>query len=148
MSGDAAVARLHLRWGWAMLLVFVLLGMGLEALHGFKVGWYLDVGHEARRLMLRLGHAHGTLLGGLNLALAFSVERLPALAAGRRALASRALRVASVLMPGGFVAGGLFIHGGDPGIGVLLVPIGGLALVVAVAVVVAATGEGPGPEAR
>lgn len=133
------VARQHLRWGWAMLLAFVLLGMALEALHGFKVGWYLDVGQETRRLMLRLGHAHGTLLALVNLGLAFTVTRLPAQAPGRRQLASRALRMASVLMPGGFVAGGLIVHGSDPGLGVLLVPIGAVALAVSVVTMVLAT---------
>ncbi len=134
-----AVARLHLRWGWSLILLFALLGMALEALHGFKIGWYLDVGNETRRLMFRLGHAHGTLLGLLNLGLAFTVTRLPAQPARRQLLASRALRMASVLMPGGFVAGGLVVHGGDPGLGVALVPVGGIALLVALVSIVAAT---------
>lgn len=145
----AAVARLHLRWGWTMILLFALLGMGLEALHGFKVGWYLDVGNETRRLMFRLGHAHGTLLGLLNLGLAFTVTRLPDQPARQRMRGSRALRVASILMPGGFVAGGWVVHGGDPGLGVLLVPLGGVALIVALATTAWATrggvhGEGGG----
>ena len=37
-----------------------------------------------------------------------------------------------MLLPTGFFLGGIFIYGGDPGLGVLLVPIGGLLLVVAV----------------
>ena len=45
-------------------------------------------------------------------------------------LASRCLQAASVLIPGGFFAGGIFIHGGDPGLGVILVAPGGVALVV------------------
>lgn len=134
-----AVARQHLGWGWVMLSIFVLLGMGLEGLHGFKVGWYLDVGQETRRLMFRLAHAHGTLLGLLNLGFAFTVTRLPDQPVRRRTAASRALRIASVLMPGGFAAGGLIVHGGDPGLGVLLVPFGGLALLAAAALMAAAT---------
>lgn len=132
-DGPDAITRIHLRWAWTMLVIFAVLGMGLEALHGFKLGWYLDVGNETRRLMLRLGHAHGTLLGLLNLGLAFTVTRLPDQPPRQRMRASRALRMASVLMPGGFVAGGWVVHGGDPGLGVLLVPIGGVALVVALA---------------
>lgn len=31
---------------------------------------------------------------------------------------------ASVLLPGGFFLGGIFIHGGDPGLGIFLVPLG------------------------
>lgn len=128
-----AVARQHLRWGWTMLALFAALGMALEGLHGFKIGWYLDVGNEARRLMFRLGHAHGTLLGLLNLALALSVSRLPSLTAARRSWASRGMRIASVLMPGGFLAGGLVVYEGDPGLAVVLVPIGAAALVMALA---------------
>ena len=33
-------------------------------------------------------------------------------------------QVESVLLPGGFLLGGLVIHGGDPGIGIYLTPIG------------------------
>ena len=52
----------HLRFGWRSLFVFLVLGVVLETLHGFKLGWYLDVGAEMRRLMFTLAHAHGTLL--------------------------------------------------------------------------------------
>lgn len=123
--------RQHLRWGWVMLLTFATLGIALEALHGFKIGWYLDVGNESRRLMFRLGHAHGTLLGLINLGFAFTVDRLGPDGAGWT-FASRALRIGSVLMPGGFLLGGVFVYGGDPGLGVLLVPIGAFALVAAI----------------
>lgn len=132
-SEAEALTRRHLRWGWTMLFVFVALGMVLEGLHGFKVGWYLDVGNESRRLMWRLGHAHGTLLSLVNLAFAWTVSRLDGWAPRRRAVASAGLRAGSVLLPGGFVLGGVWIHGGDPGLGVLLVPIGALALALAVA---------------
>ena len=58
----------HLRFGWRSLFVFLALGFILEVLHGFKLGWYLDVGAEMRRLMFTLAHAHGTLLALVNLA--------------------------------------------------------------------------------
>jgi hypothetical protein len=35
-------------------------------------------------------------------------------------------------MPVGFFLGGLFVYAGDPGLGILLVPVGGLLLFVAV----------------
>ena len=41
-------ARHHL-FGWCGLLVFLSLGIGLETLHGFKVGYYLDPAHRLRR---------------------------------------------------------------------------------------------------
>ena len=50
---------------------------------------------------------------------------------GGLAWASRLLRAASVMMPLGFFLGGLGHFGADPGLGVLLVPPGGLALVAA-----------------
>src|SRR5213595_4363104 len=68
----------NLRFGWWSLLLFLSLGGVLETLHGFKVGWYVDVGNEMRRLMFTLAHAHGTLLALLNIAAgltARSVER-------------------------------------------------------------------------
>ena len=56
-------SRRHLRIGWWSLFVFAALGLMLESFHGFKVRAYLDVSNETRRLMWRLAHAHGTLLG-------------------------------------------------------------------------------------
>ncbi len=58
----------NLRFGWWSLLVFLSLGAVLETLHGFKIGWYIDVGNETRRLMFTLAHAHGTLLAVVNIA--------------------------------------------------------------------------------
>jgi hypothetical protein len=122
----------HVRWGWVMIFVFVVLGVALEAMHAFKVGIYLDADQATRRLMWRLAHAHGTLLGVLNLVLASTAPRLRfGPRAGR--VASLSLRVATLLMPAGFFLGGLWLHGGDPGLGVLLVPLGGVLLVVAMA---------------
>ena len=37
-----------MRWS---LLVFLSLGGGLETLHGFKIGWCVDVGNEMQRLI-------------------------------------------------------------------------------------------------
>ena len=70
MSTAAKRTVFHLRFGWWSLLFFLTLGVALEAMHGFKVGWYLDVDNETRRSMFRLAHAHGALLGLCNLALA------------------------------------------------------------------------------
>ena len=68
----------HLRFGWWSMLVFLSLGILLEALHGFKVGFYLNVGSETRRLMWTLAHAHGVLLGLANVAFAATMYVLPA----------------------------------------------------------------------
>jgi hypothetical protein len=110
----------------------LILGGVLNALHGFKVGWYLDVTNSSRRLMWTLAHAHGVLLALVHLVFAFTQRALPEGNAIGSRLASKCLLAASWLIPGGFFLGGLAIYGGDPGLGVLLVPVGALVLVVAV----------------
>ncbi len=125
---SAAVAKRHLRWGWWSLLIFLTLGLVLEALHGFKVGAYLKVSNETRRLMWTLAHAHGTLLALVNLAFAFTVRLLPDWPPRKCSAASATLLGAALLMPAGFFLGGFYLHEGDPGLGILLVPLGGALL--------------------
>lgn len=120
----------HLRFGWWSLLAFLSLGLGLEALHGFKLGWYLDAGNDMRRLMLTLGHAHGTLVALVNIAAGLTLRTVKDFALSRSA--SLSLRGAGVLLPLGFLLGGIRIYGGDPGVGIILVPVGGLLLLYGV----------------
>ena len=124
-----ALVRRHLAWGWWSLAVFTTFGLLLEAAHGLKLGWYLDVSSATRRLSFTLGHAHGMLLGFVNLAFALSAPRtkMSAVSASR---ASWALRAATVLMPLGFISGGLAFYAGDPGLGIVLVPPAAALLVV------------------
>ena len=68
------LARRHLRFGWAAVLVFAVLGLTLETLHGFKIRLYLDLSNETRRLMWTLAHAHGTLLGIVNIVYGLTVS--------------------------------------------------------------------------
>jgi hypothetical protein len=124
--------RRHLAWGWGLVLVYVALGLTLEVLHALKLGAYLDPEHATRRLMLTLGHAHGTLLGLVHVAYAATVRALPDDATAGLALASRCLVGAGVLVPLGFLLGGLFAEGGDPGLGILAVPAGAALLLLAV----------------
>jgi hypothetical protein len=112
----------NLRFGWWSLLVFLALGAGLEALHGFKIGWYVDVGNETRRLMFTLAHAHGTLLALVNIAAGLTVRIVERF--GLRPSVSLGLIWAAILLPAGFFLGGIVIYDGDPGLGVWLVPIG------------------------
>lgn len=126
------VVRRHLRFGWFSLLLFLSLGLALEALHGFKVQAYLSVINETRRLMWTLAHAHGTLLGLAHLGFAFSVFCTPGWAPRTRNIASYSLVAASVLMPGGFFISGVWVYAGDPGLGIVLVPVGGVLLFAAV----------------
>lgn len=126
------MVRRHLRFGWFALLAFLTLGLVLETLHGFKVQAYLNLMNETRRLMWTLAHAHGTALGVIHLGFAFSVSCVPSWPQGSRAVASYSLIAASVLMPAGFFFGGVWVYAGDPGLGILLVPVGGVLLFVAV----------------
>jgi hypothetical protein len=127
----AELADRNLRFGWWSLLVFLSLGGILETLHGFKIGWYVDVGNETRRLMFTLAHAHGTLLALVNIVAGLSgriVERFTL-----RSAVSSALIWAAILLPAGFFLGGIVIYDGDPGLGVWLVPVGAALLFYSIA---------------
>ena len=131
MAGVDYSAR-HLRFGWWSLLVFATLGLLLESFHGFKVRAYLDVSNETRRLMWTLAHAHGTLVALVHIAFALTLRAVPDLDLRHPPLVSRALMGASMLLPGGFFLGGVQFYAGDPGLGVLLVPIGAALLLTAI----------------
>jgi hypothetical protein len=124
--------RRHLRLGWWSLLLFATIGLVLESLHGFKVRAYLDVSNETRRLMWTLAHAHGTLLAIINIVFGLSLRTVPELTAARAGLVSPALVGATVLMPVSFFLGGVAFYSGDPGIGILLLPVGALLLLAAI----------------
>jgi len=123
--------RRHLRVGWWSFLLFATFGLFLESLQGFKIRAYLDVSNETRRLMWTLAHAHGALLGLVNVLVGLSIRIMPEVGLAHRRLTSAALLAATVLIPGGFFLGGVVFYGGDPGLGVLILPIGAVALLVA-----------------
>ena len=137
---NRSLSRRHLRFGWWSLLVFLTLGIILESMHGFKVGWYLDVSNETRRLTWKLAHAHGVLLALVHIAFGVTIYVIPAAIGARRRIASSCLLAASILLPGGFFLGGIFIYGGDPGLGILLVPVGAMLMFVAVFLIARGTG--------
>ena len=124
--------RRHLRFGWWSLLVFAVIGLVLESFHGFKVRAYLDVSNDTRRLMWTLAHAHGALIARVHVLSGLSVRVAPEMSARSRPLISWCLIGASILLPGGFFLGGAVFYGGDPGVGVLLVPIGAVSMMIAV----------------
>ncbi len=135
--------RRHLRFGFWALALFLTLGATLEALHGFKAGFYLDVSNETRRLMWTLAHAHGALLGLINVVVGAALRAVPDLAndTRRAGLASVMLMAATVLLPAGFFAGGVTFYSGDPGIGIALVPPGAACLLSAVVQLARASGD-------
>ena len=129
----ADFTRRHLRFGWWSLLLFLCLGFVLESLHAFKVPWYMDVSNHTRRLMWTLAHAHGTLFALLHVVFSLTLRSLAERDAPRwLRVASACLIGSSVLLPGGFFLGGVVIYAGDPGVGIVLVPLGALLILVAV----------------
>lgn len=143
----ARLAAAHLRFGWWALFAFLLLGLVLEGLHSLKLGFYLDHSNETRRLLWTLAHAHGTLLALVHIAFALSLPRLvptrigdhAAKASSELQLASRCLYAGAVALPLGFFLGGVFVYEGDPGLAVVLAPIGGLLVAFAVLLIARAT---------
>src|SRR5438128_766658 len=82
------LARRHHIVGWLGLLIFLSLGGLLETLHGFKLGFYLDPAHKLRRELWTLAHAHGALLGLINVGFAAGLVHLGTWTAGRLILTS------------------------------------------------------------
>ena len=124
-AATAGDARLNLRYGVAALLAFALGGLALEFLHFIKLPWYLE--HHLRRELIVLGHAHGALLAVVNLCYA-------ALATAHAPRwIGPALALGALLMPLGFLLGGVFAHESDPGLAIALTPAGALAFIAALA---------------
>jgi len=142
LATDHILVRRHLRFGWWSLATFGLLGLVLETLHGFKVGAYLDVSNETRRLMWTLAHAHGTLLGLVHLGFAFTLRHIEVDGSAVRS-SSSALIGASLLLPAGFFLAGIRFYAGDPGVGVALVPIGAVLMLYAAVSVARLLGADP-----
>jgi len=128
---EEGLARRHRRFGWTALFAWMCAGLVLELFHGFKWGGYLL--DPLRRELLTLAHFHGALLSVVNLVYVRWAEA-PGLSAAARARASRALIAGSVMMPAGFLLGGLQHYEGDPGLGIFLAPLGALTLLYPVAV--------------
>ncbi|MBC8186874.1 MAG: hypothetical protein H8E78_01520 [Proteobacteria bacterium] len=123
----------HLRFGFFALLLFLSLGFLLEFFHGFRIGFYLSEETQPRRLMWTLSHTHGTLIALLHIALGAAWSHLRP--SPRLRLASLCLYAAACLLPAGFFLGGLFVYPPDPGLVVVLVPIGGVFLFIGVGLV-------------
>lgn len=96
----------------------------------------MNVANDTRRHMFTLAHAHGTLLSLVNLAFAFTVGTRFGEGIRNVKTPSACLLGALVLLPAGFFTGGLVIYDGDPGLGIVMVPVGALLLIVAALLVV------------
>ena len=99
-------------------------------MHGFKIGWYLDVGNEARRLMFTLGHFHGTMFSLVNIAAGLTIRSVEGFQVKRSV--SFALIWAAIFFRAAFCSADSVTYDGDPGTGVWLVPIGALLMLYGV----------------
>lgn len=115
-----------IRQGWSSLAAWIIFGLLIEGLIGFRSPVLLD--DSTRRDMFRLAHAHGTLLNLVLIAAAICA-RLDLIRLGR--VTSLGLRAAVVLLPGGFLLGGIWHFKDDPGVGIFLVPLGAVLLLAA-----------------
>lgn len=122
VRGDPAVARC-LAMGWTLVTASLAFGVALESFHLVKLPFYLEV--RLRRELWTLAHAHGTLLGAIAILAAMSLERLVA-SPETRALAARLTMWGALLVPLGFLGGGIANAEGDPSLAILLVPAGAL----------------------
>ena len=103
--------------GWIGIAFWMSFGLLNEGLIGFRIPAY--IADDVRRELFRLAHAHGTLLSLMLLVAAFSINRLTL---DWPALGIWALRIGVVMLPLGFLLGGIWHFKGDPGLGVWLVP--------------------------
>jgi hypothetical protein len=128
-------AARHESFGWWSIAIFSALGLLLEVLHGLKVQAYLSAANDTRRLMWTLAHAHGVLIGLVQVVFGIWLRNSERQPLERLSLISTALVLAGVLLPAGFLLGGISFYSGDPGIGVGLVPAGAVLLIPALAAV-------------
>lgn len=133
----------HLRLSLGTTALFLAMGLWLEAMLGLRASGLVE--DPLRREFLRLGHAHGAILGLLNVALALAMERLRTPAAWATRIRPAAL-LGALAVGLGFVGGGLWHGPTDPGPLVLAVPAGAMLLLssLGAAVLLRAGDRAPG----
>jgi hypothetical protein len=123
MPSTSSETSALIRQGWISLAAWLAFGILIEGLIGFRTPALLD--DTVRRDMFRLAHAHGTLLNLVLIAAAICA-RLELIRLGP--MSSLGLRASVILLPSGFLLGGLWHFKDDPGLGICLVPLGALLL--------------------
>ena len=142
-TAQASLTRRHLLIGWWSLVVCSILGVALEVFHGFKLDLYVNVTQETRRLMWTLAHAHGTLLSLVHIAFAVTLTAMDVSDRRWAQIASVLLTTGGILLPAGFLLGGLMTFDGDPGLGIILVPLGAICVVSAFTITAAGISRKP-----
>jgi hypothetical protein len=118
------------RQAWFGLLFWMSAGLLFEGLIGFRAPVYLQ--DPVRRELFRLAHAHGTLLSILLLIV--HLYLLKGLISPPK-IAARALQAGVILMPLGFLLGGVWHYESDPASLIFLAPIGGLLIIFGIAAI-------------
>ena len=114
------MSRVHRVFGWTLLAISFLLGAAIETLLGMKAAAIHD---PLRHELWTLAHFHAAFLGLFNL--------LYPLVATLGKRTTTFVIAGSVLLPLGFLAGGIGHPEGDPSGGILLAPIGAVLLCAA-----------------
>jgi len=113
--------------GWIGLAVFMSFGLLFEGLIGYRSPAYLN--DPMRRELLRLAHAHGTIL---SLLLLVADQYLRSRQIDLPAAAMLSLRIGAAVMPFGFLLGAIWHAETDPNFLIILSPIGGVMLIFGV----------------
>jgi hypothetical protein len=106
------------------IAVWMSFGLLLEGFIGFRVPSYMSV--SVRRELLQLAHTHGTLLNLILLAVAICAKCELVFP---RKVAIVALRTGSIIMPLGFLFGGIWLIKDEPNPSIFLAPLGGLFMI-------------------
>lgn len=112
---------------WFSLAIWLSFGLLLEGLIGFRAPVYLQ--DTVRRELFRLAHMHGAVLNLLLLIAALYLKK-NIVSPPKPALLF--LQIGVVLMPAGFLPGGLRHYESDPNALVFLAPLGGLLVIFGV----------------
>lgn len=119
-----------------MLFIALAFGIVLETLHAFKAAAYLM--DPVRREFWSLAHFHGVGLAIVNLVFISWAERSSfggEILWGSSRTASMSLMAGSVMLPLGFLLGGVGHYGSDSSLGIFLAPVGAAFILGAVGAV-------------
>lgn len=109
---------------WYSLAFWMTAGLFLEGLLAFRSPAYLQ--DPMRRELFRLAHAHGTVLNIVTLVAGLYLSKG---LISPPSIVLWSLRLGVIAMPLGFLLGGISHSETDPGIGILLAPVGGLMII-------------------
>jgi uncharacterized membrane protein YgdD (TMEM256/DUF423 family) len=115
------------RQGWIGVAIWMSFGLLVEGLIGFRSPAYLQ--DAVRRELFRLAHTHGTVLSILLLVAYLHLTNGP-VEPPEPAIWS--LRIGTIVMPAGFLLGGIWHYESDPGLLIFLAPLGGLLVIFGV----------------